>query len=104
MIKPWLKRQGYLLKERWPQVAGRIIEHYEQISTSAFALGVALIFLILSIITFISVYLGKYQLWLGLLIGFLLHLFIHFGQWIVFKRYVPVIITSILHNLTACIH
>lgn len=53
-------------------------------------------FLMLSIITFISVYLGQYQLWFGLLMGFLLHLLIHIGQWIAFKRYVPVVITSFL--------
>lgn len=43
-----------------------------------------------------SVELGLYSLWAGILVAFTVHLVIHLGSFVVLRRYVPHIITSVL--------
>ena len=45
----------------------------------------------------------EYQWWFAALAGYSVHLLIHIVQWIVYRKYVPVIITSLL-TLPYCIY
>ena len=72
------------LNHRFPALSKKISAHFDQITTSAFALGVA-------------------EEWTGLLITFALHLLIHCIQALVLRKYVPAIITSII-CLPICIY
>jgi hypothetical protein len=60
-------------------------------------------FLLISIITYQSLYFGAYQWWFGAFAAFSLHLLFHIGQGVIYGKYVPCIITSIL-ALPYCIY
>ncbi|MDF2885652.1 MAG: hypothetical protein K0R23_37 [Lacrimispora sp.] len=81
----------------------KLYPHFDQITTSAFALGVAEEFILVSIITVVSYVTNWYILWTGLFIAFILHLVIHCFQALVLRKYVPAIITSII-CLPICIY
>ena len=68
-------------------------------STSAYALAVAEEFIVLSALTLLAVELELYPLWAGMMLGFFIHLLIHVGQFLVYRRYVPVILTSLPSGL-----
>jgi hypothetical protein len=81
----------------------KLLPHFNNITTSAFALGVAEEFVLISIITLISYMTNWYSLWIGLFIAFILHLIIHCIQALIVKRYIPAIVTSII-CLPICIY
>lgn len=96
MIRPWLdlNRQG--LFTRFPRLAKLIFPHYDTISTSSFAFAVMLLFILIAAVTFIAVEYEYYALWIGVYLIFFVHLLVHIISAIVYKKYVPVIITSVL--------
>jgi hypothetical protein len=87
----WVKKHKSMLLERFPRVA----KLYGKLSTAAFALAVSEEFIILMFITLASVIFRWYYLWFGAMIGFAAHLVVHLVQWIVFKMYIPAIVTTI---------
>ena len=64
--------------------------------TSAFSIGVAIEFLIFSLVTLLSSWRGTYSFWYVLFLGFTIHLIGHCLICILYKFYVPGVITSIL--------
>ena len=60
------------------------------------SLGISYEFVIISIITLIAVELKMYALWMGVLIGFFLHLCGHIGSTFIKRGYVPSLLTSII--------
>ncbi len=99
MIQPWLARNAGNLNRRFPKVTGKLLSQYEKLSTSSFALAVAVEFILLSFLTYITVERELYSLWTGILLGYFIHLLAHMGQYIVFRRYVPAIFTSVLTSI-----
>lgn len=95
MFKPWLRANGATLEQRFPNWASRALAGQDKISTSAFALAVAEEFLILSALTMLAVELELYSFWAGMMLGFFVHLSVHAGQFVVYRGYVPVILTSL---------
>ncbi len=93
-FKPWMNRNKEYLTEKFPKLSKRFLLRMENVSTSAFALAVAEEFILLSLITVGSVFFDNYFLWLAAFMGFFLHLFVHLGQWIILKRYIPAIWTT----------
>jgi len=73
---------------------------FENMSIPAFA--VAEEFILLSIITISSVLLDNYLLWFGVFMGFFMHLLIHLAQWLILRKYIPVIYTTII-SLVYCL-
>lgn len=96
MFKPWAKKNAGYMRRRFPRIAARMLPHFEGLSTSSFALAVAGMFVIVSAVTLISVEGNLYALWAGAVIGYLAHLVVHVGQFLVVRRYVPVVITSLV--------
>lgn len=100
-FKYWIKRnKGYLLK-RFPKLASRFMPRIENMSVPAFTVAVTEEFILLSVITIISVMLDSYLLWLGIFMGFFVHLLAHVIQWIIIRRYIPAICTTFI-SLVYC--
>jgi hypothetical protein len=94
MGRPWLQQNAGILKARFPWLAKRLLPRVTDLSTNGFALAVAEEFLILSVMTLLAVEWELYALWAGMLLAFLFHLVVHLAQFLVMRRYVPVILTS----------
>jgi len=101
-MKSFLAKNSEYLQTRFPKLSKQLLK-MNGISTAAFAFGVAEEFILFSILTYVSLLTSNYGWWFGLLIGFTLHIIIHILQFIVIRKYVPVIITSIL-VLPYCIY
>ncbi len=104
MFKPWLNKHRNEIKERFPKFE-RFLEkkHVFNLSTSAFAIAVLHEFILISLVTILSLVFQFYELWFGAFAVYFLHLFVHITQWVIFKKYVPVIVTSFL-TLPYCIY
>lgn len=104
MFKGWLAKNKVKLAHQFPKIHG-FLEQYQlfEFSMSTFAVGTLCNFLLISVITFVSIWFDNYQWWWVALVGHTVHLIIHFIQWIVYREYVPVIVTTIL-TLPYCIY
>ncbi len=112
MMKPWLNKNWEKLENKFPKKVVEKMDVYRQLSVSAFSLVVAEEFILLAVFTFIAVEFEFYDFWAGLVIGFLIHLLVHVVQFLVFRKYVPFILTSIpagifcfiaLHDANICV-
>ncbi|MFN8433547.1 MAG: HXXEE domain-containing protein [Anaerolineales bacterium] len=103
MFKPWLTKNRDEIKRRFPRIDRTLSKHHDHLSTSAFALAVLNEFIIISVITYASLYFGSYHWWFGAFMAFSLHVIIHIIQWVIYGKYVPVVITSFL-ALPYCIY
>ncbi len=93
---PFLTKNKDYITKRFPKPAKKLLSHFEGLSTSSYAFVVAEEFIILSIVTILASELNLFSFFAGILMANLLHLIIHIIQFIVFRRYVPVIVTSVL--------
>ncbi len=103
MFKPWLEKNRDEVKRRFPRIDKTLSKNHDHLSTSAYAVAVLHEFCILAFITYISLYFNAYHWWFGAFAAFSLHLVVHIAQWLIYARYVPVILTSIL-ALPYCIY
>ena len=95
-FKKWINDNEFELTHRFPKLSKKLLPHFKNISTESFAVGVAEEFLLISIISVFAVINEKYELWYGILVGFFIHILIHIIQWLIYRKYTPSIITSIL--------
>ncbi|WP_349773119.1 HXXEE domain-containing protein [Lacrimispora xylanisolvens] len=84
-MQSWINKNRNYLTHRFPVLSKKLFSHFDQITTSAFSLGVAEEFIIISIITIVSYVTNWYILWIGLFITFALHLVIHCFQALVIR-------------------
>jgi hypothetical protein len=101
-FKSWIIKNRETLSRRFPKLSKRFIGRFENMSVQAFAVAVCEEFVLLSIVTILSVVFESYLLWLGIFMGFFIHLLIHLAQWIVFWKYIPAAYTALL-SLTYCV-
>ncbi|HPH96460.1 MAG TPA: HXXEE domain-containing protein [Anaerolineaceae bacterium] len=97
MMSAWSARNADYIRQRFPGLAGRFLDHPH--STAAFSLAVAEEFVLFSVFTVCAVQFQWFTWWTAFAAVFLLHNFIHIGQWILFRRYVPCVITAVLTSL-----
>lgn len=102
-MQVWIKKNRTYLYEKFPRLSKKLMNHFDNITTSSFAFGVAEEFILISIITVISYVMNWYSLWLGLFVAFTLHLIVHCFQALIVRKYVPAIVTSII-CLPVCIY
>lgn len=95
-FKPWIRKNADCLHEKLPKPAKRFLSHLETLSVPAFTFAVAEEFVLLSVITIVSVMVDCCLLWLGVFMGFFIHLLIHLAQWVILRRYIPAIVTTFL--------
>lgn len=100
-MSTFLRMNKKFLEEKYPF----IISTYRDFSTEGFALAVyeELIFCI--VLTVLFVFLDStivYYLWFGAFIGCTIHFLVHIVQFLVIKRYIPAVITSIFCLPLSC--
>ena len=97
-MERWVKRlDREKLYERLPvNLVKKILRHFDNISTTKFAMSVYILYIMLIVCTFIS-YLWNLKLfWTSIFIFFTIHLFIHCLQSIFWGGYIPAVFTSII--------
>ena len=104
MFKSWLGNNRNELKRRFPRFERVLARrgHFDY-STSTFAIGTAHEFVLISIISLSAVWLRAFQWWFAAFAGYSVHLIVHLVQWAIYRKYIPVIITTIL-TLPYCVY
>ncbi len=95
MMKTWVANNAAELQRRFPRLSNKLLGHFSALSTSAFALAVAEEFVLISAFSVAAVEQGWYAWWAGLLLAFFLHLLVHVGQFLVYRKFIPAVITSL---------
>lgn len=95
-MKPWIKKNAATIQKRFPFIGRRFRKATKDFSTRKFALIVAEEFIIISAVTVVSMQWGFINMFTGMLIAYSLHLFIHIVQFIIYRRYIPTIVTSLI--------
>ena len=93
-VRLWAAQNGAEICRRIPKSS--LI--FNNLTTEGFALAVAEEFVLLLIIcglTFTGIR-AFYLIWLGVFFAYTLHLVVHIGQAIVFRKYIPALATSII--------
>ena len=93
----WMQAHRESLCQRFPK-ARPMINHLSSLNTKAFAIAALEELLVLIVATCYVLVDGIYstQVWSALFIAFSFHLFVHFGQAILFRGYVPGVVTSLI--------
>lgn len=97
MFRHWLDRNRDELKRRFPRFEQFLAHsgHFDY-STATFAIGTAHEFILISVISLSAVWIDAYQWWFAAFTGSSIHLIVHLAQWAIYRKYIPVIITTIL--------
>lgn len=95
-MKPWIKRNVSIIVTRFPFLAPRFNIFVKGFSTRKFTLIVAEEFIIVSVVTFVSVEWSHYNLFAGVLMAYALHQLVHLVQFVVYRRYIPAVVTTII--------
>lgn len=104
MFRCWFGCNRNELKKRFPKFEYFLAHRgYFDYSTATFAVGTAHEFLLISAITFCSMWLDAYQWWFAAFAGYSIHLIVHLAQWAIYRKYIPAIITTIL-TLPYCVY
>ena len=93
MVEKWMGKYRTDLYMRFPVLSHRIAMLTE-IDTRSFSIIVAEEFLIVSVLTIISVMTGNIIFWYCGLSAFSIHLLIHLLQFIIWGKYIPAIVVS----------
>jgi hypothetical protein len=96
MLKPWLTRNRSELMARFPGVAKRTLGLFDRLSTPAIAFAILEQLVILVLVVLLSVTFGWYDVWAGLVSGYLIHIVGHLVQWAAYRKYCPFVFSSIL--------
>ena len=96
MFEPWLRKNREEVARRFPPIGRILARSHAGLSTSGFAVAVLHEFAIIAGLTFYALWSGQEGWWFGAFAAFSLHLLVHVAQWLIYGRYVPFIITSVL--------
>ena len=104
MFKSWLGNNRNELKRRFPRFERVLARrgHFDY-STATFAIGTAHEFVLISVISLSAVWLRAFQWWFAAFAGYSIHLIVHLAQWTIYRKYIPVIITTFL-TLPYCVY
>lgn len=98
--EPWLRKHGAeikgIIRKRFPAFLAEQMAAALDKSTAEFAFPVSLIFALTAISAFLAVEYRQYGFFLAASGLFFLHAFMHVGQAIALRRYIPAVITSVL--------
>ena len=94
MIEKWMEKYCLDLCRRFPGIS-RHLSKLKGIDTRNFSIIVAEEFLIVSLLTIVSILTNNVVYWYCGLAAFSIHLIIHIFQFIIWKGYIPAIVTTI---------
>ena len=92
----WTRRNKQTMDKRFPKLAQAYQKMYEPYSTEGMALAVFEILILCILICFGSILFKWYYLWIGAFIACILHFLMHIIQTIIWKGYIPAVVTSII--------
>lgn len=95
MIERWFNKKYPGVRERVPSFATREIDQLRTISTVQFSMAVCVLFIVASVLVFITITTKQYFLFLGLNIFFALNIFTHPIQSLLLRCYVPGLWTTL---------
>jgi hypothetical protein len=99
-FEPWVKKNaGAIMGKVRGRLPGFLEKQLEAIlhkSTAQFAFPIVLIFLLTCLAAFLAARYGQYPLFLMAGSLFFVHGFMHIGQAIIMKKYIPALITSLV--------
>lgn len=95
MLPTWLRQNQAQLVRRFP-AAQRIFHSLGKLPTPAFSLAVTEEFLLLSACTLIATAYGHITAWYCCLLAFSVHLIVHLIQFLIIRKYIPAIVTTLL--------
>jgi len=95
-LKILLHKDKNYLHNKFPNAGQKIYSQYCKFTTSGFVLAVAEEFIIITILTYIAIIIPNMYIWFALFMGFAIHIVIHIIQWMLYGKYIPAIVTSIL--------
>lgn len=95
MVHRWIEKNGAAMHRRFPRLR-YLIRKIEEMTTRRFATIAFEEFLIVSTCTFVSLQTGDLEAWYCCLAAFSIHLFVHIIQFIVWRKYIPAIISTVL--------
>lgn len=95
MVKSWITRNIPLLYERFPRLKP-VISKMGLVTTQSFATIALEELLIVIVCTAISLYTHNIIPWYCCLAAFVIHLVIHLIQFLVWRRYIPAILTTLI--------
>lgn len=95
MVPLWVKKNGTIMRRRFPKLE-RIINKMEQMTTQRFATIALEELLIVSVCTFVSLQTENQTAWYCCLAAFSIHLIGHIAQFVVWRGYIPAIISTAL--------
>lgn len=93
MVLRWIEKNGAAMHRRFPRWK-YLIRKMEEMTTRRFATIAFEEFLIVSACTFVSQQTGDLRAWYCCLAAFSIHLFVHIIQFIVWRRYIPAIVST----------
>lgn len=96
MFEPWLRKNRADVSRRYPFIGRLLARSHAGLSTSAYAVAVLHEFVIIAGLTVFALWSGQGGLWFGAFAAFGLHLLVHVAQWLIYGRYVPFIVTTLL--------
>ncbi len=100
MAEVWGNRYREEINKVWPKRQPFGLNYIKVCQTPTFSIGVEVEFLLISLISFLSVTFHSYFLWFSAFLGITIHfIFVHILVCIYFKHYVPGVITSIIFLL-----
>lgn len=95
MMRSWIEKNSVAMYRRFPRF-GRIIQMMKKVTGQKVAIIAFEEFLIVIVCTLVSVYTGNIAAWYCCLAAFAVHLLIHMVQFIVWRGYIPAIVTTLL--------
>ena len=92
----WLAKNGEEVKHRVPDILSKPVSRIVGKSTAEAAVSIVLIFSLTVVASFVAAVYGKYGFFLLASGAFFMHGFMHLGQAVALRRYVPAVISSAL--------
>ena len=100
LFEPWLKKNASVImgrvKNKVPPFLEKQLNTIVNKTTPQFAFPICLIFILTAVSSILAAGFGKYAFFLLASSLFFLHGFLHIGQAILLRRYIPALITSVL--------
>lgn len=102
LFKWWFKTNAGEIKRRFPNRAEKMLADYT-VSTAAFSFIVAEELILITAISLAAYFFKLYALFAGLALAYTIHTVIHLAQFIIWRGYIPAIVTSIITGILSAL-